>query len=135
MRKNFCGTLAVVSLAVVSLTACGGGYSSGPPPKTGNTPPPATNGISVTNNAFVPPSKTVAVGTVVQWAWNSCTGDPTYGGGGETCVAHSVTFDDGSPGSATQDRGTFSRTFNAAGVFAYHCTQHPTDMKGTITVQ
>jgi len=122
-----------VGLAVASLVACGGGYSSGPstPPPSGNTPPPA-GGISVSNNFFSPATKTVAIGSTVQWSWNSCTGDVYTG---QTCTSHSVTFDDGSSSSPTQDHGTFSKTFNAAGTFNYHCTQHPTVMMGTITVQ
>jgi plastocyanin len=95
-----------------------------------NTPPPV-DGISVTNNAFSPATKTVAVGTAVSWAWNSCTGD---GYSGQTCVSHSVTFDDG-VGSATQAQGTFTRTFSAAGTYSYHCVVHGTAMSGKVTVQ
>jgi len=126
MRKNFC-----LTLAVVSVVACGGGYSSNaPPPPTGNTPPPS-GGVWVTNSGYSPASKTVTVGASVLWAWNSCTADPNYGGG-ETCVSHSVTFDDGVT-SPTQDKGSFNRTFNAAGTYNYHCAVHA--FTGTITVQ
>ena len=123
----------LIALAFASLSACGGGsYSSSPPntPPTGNTPPPS-NGISVQNNMFTPGSKTVAVGSEVKWAWNSCTGD-AYSG--QTCVSHSVTFDDGAT-SPTQDQGTYSRTFNTAGTYNYHCSIHGAAMAGTITVQ
>jgi plastocyanin len=122
-----------VVLAVASLYGCGGSYggTTAPPNQNTNTPP-AVGGISVENNSFNPSAKTVAVGTTVQWAWNSCTGDPYYGG--TTCTAHSVTFDDGT-GSATQDHGTFSKLFNTAGTFNYHCSQHGAAMAGTITVQ
>jgi len=95
-----------------------------------NTPPPV-DGISVTNNLFTPASKTVSVGTAVQWAWNTCTGD-SYSG--QTCVLHSVTFADGTA-SATQDQGTFSRTFTVAGTYNYHCAVHGTAMSGSIIVQ
>ncbi len=123
-----------VVLAVASLYGCGGsggGGTTAPPSQNTNTPPPV-GGISVDNNSFSPSAKTVAVGTTVQWAWNSCTGDPYYGG--TTCTAHSVTFDDGS-GSATQDHGSFSKLFNTAGTFNYHCSVHGAAMTGTITVQ
>jgi plastocyanin len=96
-----------------------------------NTPPPI-GGISVTNNMFSPGTKTVAVGASVQWAWNTCTGD-AYNG--QTCVQHSVTFDDGSASSALQDQGTFNKTFNTAGTFTYHCSVHGAAMTGSITVQ
>jgi plastocyanin len=124
----------LVAIALASLCACGGSggdSSTAPVTNTGvNTPPPA-DGISVNNNAFSPGTKTVAVGTSVRWAWNSCTGD-SYNG--QTCVAHSVTFDDGT-GSPTQDQGTFSKTFDTPGVYNYHCSQHGAAMTGTITVQ
>jgi plastocyanin len=113
-----------VALAVASLSACGGGYSSSAPPNNGgvNTPPPV-GGITAT--------KTVAVGTTVQWAWNSCTGD-AYSG--QICVSHSVTFDDGTT-SATQSQGTYNRMFGTAGTYPYHCSVHGTAMSGSITVQ
>lgn len=126
----------LVALAVASLAACGGGGGGGggsqvtSPPPTGNTPPPS-NGITVSNNSFSPSTKSVAVGTTVQWAWNSCTGD---GYSGQVCTSHSVTFDDGS-GSPTQDQGTYSRLFNAAGTYSYHCAVHGAAMTGSITVQ
>jgi plastocyanin len=132
------GVLAL--LAVASLCACGGsgGSSSTSPnqnpsqPKV-NTPPPAVNGVSVSNNAFSPKTMTVAVGTAVQWAWNTCTGDPY--GGQQACTSHSVTFDDGSTSSPVQDQGTFTKSFATAGTFNYHCSVHGTAMTGTITVQ
>jgi plastocyanin len=75
----------------------------------------------------------VTVGTTVKWAWNSCTSDPGYGTG-ETCVSHSVTFDDGTT-SATQSQGTYERMFTAAGTYNYHCSIHGAAMTGSITVQ
>ncbi len=125
-----------VALAVVGLAACGGGgggsQSTSPPGNTpGNTPPPA-NGISVNNNGYSPASKTITAGGTVQWAWNTCTGDPY--GGQQSCVAHSVTFDDGAT-SPTQDQGSYSRTFTVAGTYNYHCAVHGTAMTGSITVQ
>jgi plastocyanin len=122
----------VVMLAVASLCGCGGGgggSTTAPPNQGVNTTPP-TGGISVINNSFSPGTKTVAVGATVQWAWNSCTGD-AYNG--QTCVSHSVTFDDGTT-SPTQDQGTFNRAFSAAGTYTYHCSVHAA-MVGTITVQ
>lgn len=123
----------LLMLAVASLSGCGGGgngSTTGPTNNGVNTPPPA-GGISVSNNMFTPGTKTVAVGGNVDWAWNSCTGD-AYNG--ETCVSHSVTFDDGIT-SPTQSQGTYSRTFTVAGTYNFHCSQHGTAMSGTITVQ
>ena len=125
---------ALVVLAVVGLAACGGGGGGGTqvtsPPPTGNTPP-ASNGITVSNDAYSPVSKTIAAGSSVQWSWNTCSGDPYYG---QTCVSHSVTFDDGTT-SPTQDQGTYSRTFTTPGVYNYHCAIHGAAMTGSITVQ
>ena len=123
-----------VVLAVASLSGCGGsgGGTTAPPNNQNTNTPPPVGGISVDNNSFSPSAKTVAVGATVQWAWNSCTGDPYYGG--TTCTAHSVTFDDGT-GSATQDHGTFSKVFNTAGTFNYHCAVHGSAMTGSITAQ
>jgi plastocyanin len=126
----------LVALAVVGVVACGGGGGGGssvtspPPGGGGNTPPPA-NGITVSNNSFSPANKSIAVGSTVQWAWNTCTGD-VYAG--QTCVSHSVTFDDGLS-SPTQDQGSYSRTFSAAGTYNYHCAVHGAAMAGSITVQ
>ena len=122
-----------VVLAVASLYACGGsgGSTTSPMNQGVNTPPPS-GAISVTNDMFSPGTKTVAVGTTVKWAWNSCSGD-AYNG--QTCVSHSVTFDDGTASSPLQDQGTFDKTFSAAGTFTYHCQIHGASMTGTITVQ
>jgi plastocyanin len=124
---------AFVLLAVASLSGCGGsgGGTTAPPNNGVNTPPPV-GGISVSNNTFSPGTKTVAAGTSVRWAWNSCTGD-AYNG--QTCVQHSVTFDDGTSSSALQDQGTFEKTFSTPGTYTYHCSVHGSlGMTGTITV-
>jgi plastocyanin len=113
---------------IACLVGCGGSSTSSPPP-IDNTPPPV-GGVSVTNNRYTPATKTVSAGTAVQWAWNSCTGD-IYSG--QTCVSHSVTFDDGFT-SPTQDHGTYSRTFTAPGTYSYHCLVHGAAMTGTVTV-
>jgi plastocyanin len=129
-REAFNMKVIFIALAVGSLCACGGGYGSTAPSNNGVNTTPPVGGITVSNNVFSPAAKTVAVGTTVEWAWNSCTGDPYTG---QTCGSHSVTFDDGTT-SATQSQGTYSRMFSTAGTYAYHCSVHPT-MTGTITVQ
>ena len=118
---------------IFAIGGCGGGSdSSGPSLPSGNTPPPA-GGITVFNDRFSPPTKTVAPSTTVNWGWNTCTGDGGYGGG-ETCVGHNVTFSDGIS-SPTQETGAFSRTFAAVGTYDYQCTLHPGFMQGTIRVE
>jgi hypothetical protein len=121
-----------IGFAVMALASCGGGGgdSSGPaPPPVGNTPVPS-GGITVMNNSFSPTAKTIAPGASVEWAWNSCVG----GYDGESCVAHSVTFDDG-VSSPIQEKGTYRRTFATAGVYDYHCQTHGAAMTGRVSVQ
>jgi plastocyanin len=68
--------------------------------------------VGTVDDAFRPARITVDVGATVSWT-NS----------GQN--PHTVTADGGSFGSATLENGdTFSRTFAAAGTFAYHCRFH-----------
>ena len=111
MRKGW-AFLAVS--AVVAAAACGSD-STGP-----GGPPVQTNQVSVQNDVFSPANIQVAVGTTVTWTWNS---------GGNL---HNVTFADTTSGSIGS--GTFTRTFNTAGTFAFHCTLH-SGMTGSVLVQ
>jgi plastocyanin len=124
-------TGASAGLAILVVLGCGGG-STEPERRSGNTPPPA-GGITVFNDRFAPDTKIVAPGVPVQWGWNTCTGAGGYGGG-ETCVAHNVTFADGNS-STTQEVGSFTRSFTAPGTYDYRCTLHPTFMTGTVRVE
>jgi plastocyanin len=99
-RKGWLAALALAGLACSS----GEDISSMGPGPTGD--------VTVGNNVFTPATLNVDVGRTVTWVWSP---------GG---VNHNVTFDDGSPGSATQSSGNFQRTFATAGSFAYHCTIH-----------
>jgi plastocyanin len=135
--------LACLGLAA-SLAACGGGggssLSTSPggttnPGGGGTTTPPA-NTVTLVNSSFSPNSITVPSGTTVNWKWSDCSGGDGYGGGGATCVTHQIAFDDGSGVmSASQDAGTFSRTFASKGSFKYHCTIHGASMSGEVIVQ
>jgi len=76
------------------------------------------------DNTYSPAAVTINEGDTVQFVWQ----------GG----FHDVVFADGaSSGSPTGDVGTtYSRTFTAAGSYAYICTVHEAlGMKGTVTVQ
>lgn len=134
----------VPALCALSIAACGGGgggggYSTGPtggnnPPPTGN--PVATNAVTLTPDAFTPNKISVSKGTTVTWNWDSCT-TPSDGYGGygtPTCVSHNIMFDDGLTSSA-QSSGSFTRRFDAAGTFKYHCAIHGTAMAGQVEVQ
>ena len=130
------------AMGTIILAGCGGGggtgYGDGPtgptPTNPGGTGPGVnTNSVVIADQSFNPGAVIVPAGTTVTWQWNSCA-DPTGGYG--ACVAHNVTFDDGSNvASATQTTGTFSRTFGAVGTYKYHCSVHSTSMSGQVTVK
>ena len=134
---------AFVAIAT-ALTACGGsadsGYNNAPTsnPTTPTTPGPtspgvATNSVTLTDATFDPTNIVVNVGATVTWQWNSCS--DSYGGY-STCVTHQIAFDDGSGiMSSMQSAGTFTRVFNTAGTYKYHCTVHGAPMSGQVTVQ
>ncbi len=86
-------------------------------------PAAADNTISIKDMAFAPNTFEVAAGTTVTWVNNDT-------------VAHSVTSDTSGEFDSGQipAGGKFSFTFNKAGTFAYHCSNH-SSMTGTITVK
>ena len=130
--RSLIGVLFAVTAA--GCGGSGGGDSTGPMPQNSNppnnNPGPTTASITVSNNSYSPASRTISVGSSVQWTWSSCSGG-LYGD--DQCVFHSVTFDDGS-GSDLQNSGSFTRTFTNAGTYSYHCRTHGAAMSGTITV-
>src|SRR6266480_3516087 len=84
-------------------------------------------GVSVTNNAFTPRDTAVQTGGTVTWTWNSAT------------TPHNITYTGGPtplPTSSGNQSGTttFNTTFTAVGTYTYHCTIHPTQMTGSVTV-
>ena len=136
-----CVAIATIAAA---LSACGGStdstYNTGPSTPPSQQPPTttpggvATNSVTVAESSFNPSNISIAVGTTVTWEWNSCSGDGY--GGYSTCVSHAIVFDDGSGiASATQSTGTFSRAFNTAGTFKYHCAIHGQSMSGQVVVK
>ena len=116
----------MVGAVLAFALACGGGSTATQAP-AGNTPAAATcsgsggTPVGIADLAFNPASVTVAVGGVVTWA----NADGTD---------HTVTFNDGPDCGRLAQGASVSRTFDAAGSFAYHCTIHPS-MKGTVVVQ
>jgi plastocyanin len=118
--------LGAASIALAA--ACGGGgdgYGSAPPGGNpgggGGGGPTATNAVSVSDDQFAPSAIRVAPGTTVTWTWAQGSSE------------HNVTFQDAA--SQTQGAGsTYSRAFQTAGTFTYHCTRH-SGMSGTVTVQ
>ncbi|NUO62852.1 MAG: hypothetical protein HOQ11_01605 [Gemmatimonadaceae bacterium] len=143
MRSTSNGKNLLLGLAAAALVACGGG--GGGPTGTnnannngntgGNTGGSTSADITVSGLNFTPSATTIPKGTAVNWSWNSCGSD---GYGGQTCVDHSLVWDDGSPGLAATSSASYQRTFAAAGTYSYHCAIHgttTTGMRGTVTVQ
>ena len=102
--------------------------SSAPKPKPTPTPTPTPTPAEATgvdaeivDFSFSPGELSIEVGSTVTWR-----------NGGE--APHTVTAEDGSFDSGmVAAGGSWSRTFESAGTFAYVCTFHP-DMAGVVTV-
>ena len=124
-----------VLFLVFSALSCGGGGDGGVTPPPPPPPPPPTcpaGTFCMGASSFSPTTRTVAAGTTVTWQNSSSVG-------------HNVTWDDAAgrnaalAGDGTGDIGEFStgshtRLFNAAGVYAFHCTIHA-GMNASLTVQ
>lgn len=113
--------IVVTILFTAGVAACSTNDTGGGVTTTGG---PAGNEASVTIDdfAFSPGALTVSVGTTITWT-------------NDQGLTHTVTADDGSFDSGRLATGdTFSQTFDTTGIFAYHCTIHPS-MTATVIVQ
>jgi plastocyanin len=130
----------IATFAILSAAAgCSGTGVESPALATVIPPAGTPNSVVLTNDVFTPGTLNTSVGSTVTWTWNSCTSS-AYGTGdgvgtSTSCVSHTVTFDDGSPGSVLQSSGTFARKFTAAGTYTYHCAIHGSAMTGSVVVQ
>jgi plastocyanin len=129
--------LAAVSGVLIVATACGGNYSSSTQPSPTPAPAPVMTpapggpssvvsipvGAAVLGTAaFAPDGLTIDAGTTVTWT----NGDS---------VAHTSTSDvAGWDSGIVAPGGQFSRSFQTAGTFRYHCAIHP-GMVGTVVVR
>jgi plastocyanin len=77
--------------------------------------------VSIANLAFNPSSIDVKVGDTVTWTNNDNVG-------------HTVTGDGGLDSGTIEPGGTFSKKFDTAGTYQYHCSVHPS-MTGTVVVK
>ena len=73
------------------------------------------------NFAFSPDSVEIKVGETVTWT-------------NEDAAAHTVTGDGGVDSGQLATGQTYSKTFDTAGTYAYHCSIHPA-MTGTVVVK
>jgi len=78
--------------------------------------------VKIINFAFKPKTITIAKGTKVRWR-------------NDGSVSHTTTSNKGLWDSGVLAPGaTFGRLFRKVGTFKYHCTIHPTLMRGKIVV-
>jgi plastocyanin len=81
---------------------------------------PFNDSVTAPNN-FTPDSMTIPKGCTIKWT-NTTTKD------------HTTTSDTGIWDIPLPPSGTYTRTFNTAGTFAYHCEVHGNSMRGEIIV-
>jgi plastocyanin len=128
MRKLLIPVMAfaVLALSVALVAGCSSNSSTTTPtvpttPKSSPSTSPSSGGTTITiaDFSFSPATVTVAVGAKVTWKNTGAT-DHTVTGSG---------WDSGNiaPGSE------YSKTFDTAGTFDYHCSIHPT-MTGKVIV-
>jgi plastocyanin len=128
--------LALAASAALILAACSSG---GAAPSTGGAPSAGgaasaaasackestdSGGVAVTvvDFAFQPSNVTAKTGQVIAF---SNTGS----------ASHTATLDDGSCATGTINAGkSDGLVFTTAGTYTFHCSIHPTQMKGTIVV-
>jgi plastocyanin len=121
--------IAVTSLTIALLTACGGdsGYGSGPGPGTTGDPTPvqAATVQALPSITFTPGTVNLLVGGTVTFNFGS--------------VAHDAFFDNSPPGAPESittptANATVTRTFTTKGTYVFNCHVHP-GMSGRVIVQ
>jgi plastocyanin len=112
------GRLLLPALAVLALLLAGcGGASTG----ATDASPVATTTVDLpASYRFVPAAITVAAGSTVTW-----TNHDNF--------THNVSFDGAEPLPMAPGESA-THTFPTAGRFAYVCSLHPRDMKGSVLV-
>jgi plastocyanin len=116
MKTKIFYSAVLILLAAIIFISCSksNSYNSG-------SNAPAAASVSIKNMAFTPGTLSVAAGATVTWANSDST-------------IHTVTADDGSSNSGNIAIGaTYSKVFNSAGTFSYHCSIHP-EMTGKVIV-
>ncbi|OGC59327.1 hypothetical protein A3A70_02695, partial [candidate division WWE3 bacterium RIFCSPLOWO2_01_FULL_42_11] len=129
-------TVTATHTATPTSTATSTSTPTPTPTQTGTfTPTPtgvSTSGVvrdvTVRDFGFDPSPKIIGVGDTVRWT-HIHTG-PRVGSRYHTTTSDQGLWDSGLLGAG----GEFTRTFGTLGTFPYHCTLHPTIMKGVIVV-
>ena len=123
--KWFLSLLVVtVALSVVLVAGCGKSTTTKTTtPKTTPSTTPSNKGaasVRIVDFAFNPTALTISAGTTVTWTNNGSS-------------VHTVTGSGWDSGQL-QPGATYSHTFDTAGTYDYHCTNHPS-MTASIIVQ
>ena len=126
--------IVLLALLVGALTAsaCGGGSKEKATPEvtpkattqaTQAATTPGAEGVSVEikNFAFEPKTVAIKVGQTVTWT-------------NQDSVAHTVAGDGGIDSGDLSKGKSYSKTFDTAGTFNYHCSIHPS-MTGQVIVE
>jgi plastocyanin len=88
--------------------------------------PPTTAAVAIADFSFTPQAVIIKSGGTVTWTWGGAAPhNVTYDGGPAPLPANSLTM----TGS-----GTFPSTISTVGRYTYHCSIHPTQMMGSVTV-
>jgi plastocyanin len=111
--------MVATALTVVVGASCGGDSDED---STG-TAQAGKNTVVIKDIAFRPTRLFVEAGDTVTWLFE------------DKGIPHDVVAEDESFKSETQDSGTFKHTFDEPGNFAYRCSIHPSEMKGTVEVR
>lgn len=111
-------TLGAIALStILMMTGCSSG-------ETASSASGTTVQVRVLDMSYDPPVVTIEPGDTVEWVW-------------EASLPHDVVSDESAPAqfsSELQTEGSYSQTFDTAGVYAYHCTPHA-QMTGEVIVE
>jgi plastocyanin len=125
--------LLALLAGALAASACGGGSKEKATPaatspaatpaatQTAATPAAGATSVEIKNFAFEPTTVTVRVGQTVTWT-------------NQDSAAHTVVGDGGIDSGDLSKGKSYSKTFDTAGTFDYHCSIHP-QMTGQVIVQ
>ena len=127
---------ALAVLVILGLAGCSSASDAPDDTPTGPTTPPGagTTAVSIIDFQFSPNNIEISVGRLVKWT--------NAGGAAHTATSDSGEWDSGSMsastssgayGEAASAGGTYSRRFDQAGTYVYHCEFHP-NMTGRVVV-
>ncbi len=129
-------TRARAVLVILVLAGCSSSDEGPDDTPTGPTSPPGdgTTAVSIIDFQFSPNNLEISVGSEVKWT--------NTGAAAHTATSDSGQWDSGSMSASTSGGayggtasagGTYSRSFDQAGTYVYHCEFHP-NMTGRIVV-